>query len=110
MSKRTKSCRSGKAGNGKPHPDFPLWRHTGSGQWCKKVRGRFHYFGRIADDPEGEGALHEWLRVKDDLLAGREPRPAGDGAMVTDLCNHWLTQKRQLLQCGELTRRTFDFK
>ena len=50
--------------------DFPLTRHP-RGYWCKKVRGKIHYFGKIGDDPEGEKAVNQWLDQKDDLLAGR---------------------------------------
>ena len=39
----------------------------------KKVRGRFSFFGKVADDPKGEKALEPWLEQKDDLLAGRTP-------------------------------------
>ena len=63
---------------GKPHPDFPLFRHA-TGRWTKKVKGRFHYFGKVADDPEGEKALNLWLDQKDDLLAGRTPRTKAEG-------------------------------
>ncbi len=111
MSNSTLRRKRGKASNGKPHPDFPLWIHQGAGRWCKKLRGRFHYFTRLADDPDGKAALDEWLRVKDALLAGRE-RPlnnkAGNGFTVRDLSNHWLTHKKNLLECGELAQRTFD--
>ena len=58
----------------KPRPDFPLSIHKGTGYWCKKVRGRVYYFGKVADAPKGVAAEEEWSRVKDDLLAGREPR------------------------------------
>ncbi len=45
---------------GKPHPDFPLFPHA-TGRWAKKVRGRFCFFGKVADDPKGEKALELWL-------------------------------------------------
>jgi hypothetical protein len=48
----------------KPRPDFPLTIHKGSGQWCKKVRGKTHYF-RPLDKPQE--ALNRWLDVKDVL-------------------------------------------
>jgi hypothetical protein len=37
----------------KPRPDFPLSIHKGTGCWCKKVKGRVHYFGKVSDDPKG---------------------------------------------------------
>jgi hypothetical protein len=40
----------------KPQPDFPLFPHA-SGGWCKKVLGKLHYFGKVADDPEGTAAV-----------------------------------------------------
>jgi len=92
----------------KPARDFPLWVHP-SGRWCRKIRQRFYYFGKVAADPEGHKALEEWLRVKDDLLAGRTPRPAGGhGITVGDLCNHFLTHKTALVESGELAQRTFE--
>jgi hypothetical protein len=34
----------------KPHPAFALWIHAShkpeKARWCKRVRGRFHYFGK----------------------------------------------------------------
>jgi len=90
------------------HPDFPLFRHA-TGRWAKKVRGKFCYFGRVVDDPEGQKALETWLAQKDDLLAGRKPRAPGDTRLtVAGLCNHYLTHKTALLESGELAQRTFD--
>ena len=70
----------------KPRQDFPLFPHA-SGYWAKKVRGKLHYFGKVADDPKGEAALQLWLDQRDDLLAGRTPRSTpGDGLTVGTLC------------------------
>jgi hypothetical protein len=90
----------------KPHADFPLFPHA-RGYWAKKVRGKLHYFGKIAKDPRGEAALDQWLDKKDDLLAGRTPRSACDGLTVANLCNHFLTAKSQQVEAGEIKGRTF---
>ena len=90
----------------KPHADFPLFPHA-RGYWAKKVRGKFHYFGKIANDPRGETALEQWLEQKDDLLAGRTPRIASDCLTVASLCNHFLTAKSQQVEAGEIKQRTF---
>ena len=91
----------------KSRADFPLWKHP-SGRWCKKVRGRAHYFGKVADDPHGQAALARWLEVKDDLLAGRQPRVQGEGLTLKDLANRFLTVKKALVDSGELSPRTFQ--
>jgi len=88
----------------KPWPEFPLFAHA-VGQWAKKVRGRLHYFGPWANHAE---ALAKWNREKDDLLAGRSPRPvATEGATVADLCNHFCTLKKNRVDSGELAPRTY---
>src|SRR5688572_17150962 len=92
----------------KPRFDFPLTPHNGTGRWCKKVRGKLHYFGKTADDPKGEAALLLWLDQKDDLLAGRKPRKSGDFVTVATVVNTFLNDKRQLVDSGELGQRTFD--
>jgi len=91
----------------KPKADFPLFPHA-SGRWAKKIRGKFHYFGKTEDDPKGNRALNLWLDQKDDLLAGRTPRAKSGGLEIHELCNRFLTAKLQLLRSGELTARTFD--
>ena len=35
----------------KPYPEFPLTPHP-AGYWCKKIRGKVHYFGPWGD-PDG---------------------------------------------------------
>jgi integrase len=89
-----------------PHPDFPLF-HQGSGRWAKKVRGKLHYFGKVADDPNGDKALTLWLAQKDDLLAGRTPREGSEGLTVEDLCFRFLQVKEASRDAGEITARTW---
>ena len=52
---------------------FPLFQHQ-SGRWCKKVKGKFLYFGKITDDPTGELALNRWLDEKEDRHAETQDR------------------------------------
>jgi hypothetical protein len=75
----------------KPRPDFPLFPHR-TGRWAKKVRGSFAYFGKVADDPRGERAIELWLEQKDDLLAGRRPRPKADALTVEELADRFCTR------------------
>ena len=86
----------------KPYPDFPLTPRA-DGRWCKRIRGRIHYFLGNSQD-----ALEEYKRVRDDLYAGRTPRPAGsDETTIRDLANAFLTHKDHLVQTGELARQSF---
>jgi integrase len=88
----------------KPTKDFPLTAHP-SGRWCKKVKGRLHYFGAL-DDPQK--ALERWLAEKDYLLAGRQPPRADekDSPNLESLVNAFLTTKRHLVDSGERSRWT----
>jgi integrase len=104
MPKSTTKSRSGKPA--KPRPDFPLFPHA-TGRWAKKVRGKFVYFGKVADDPKGQAALDKWLDQKEDLLAGRTPRVVGNGLTIRDLCNRFLTNRQNKVESGELAVVTF---
>jgi len=91
----------------KPYPDFPLFPHA-AGVWAKKIRGRLHYFGPWSDP---DGALKKYLEQKDALHAGRKPRETPEGFTVKDLANHFLDAKKQLVEGGELSPRTWtDYK
>ena len=87
----------------KPNPDFPLFPHA-TRRWAKKIKGRLHYFGHW-DDPDG--ALDKYLREKDYLHNGKRVPVVTDGLTVGDLCNKFLTWKKQLMEAGELTPRSF---
>jgi integrase len=88
----------------KPYPDFPLTAHP-AGYWCKKIRGKLHYFGPWSDP---DGALKKYLAERDDLHAGREPRATPDPTAVTvkDVANAFLNAKDALVNAGELSPRT----
>ena len=88
----------------KPSPDYPL-TPRGDGRWCKKVRGRMHYFRGTPGE-----ALAEYRRQEPYLLDGREPPPPPDGpagATLGDLCNMLLTAKEDAVRAGRLSARTF---
>ena len=84
---------------------LPLWKHKGSGQWCRKVAGKFHYFGT-----DLEAALEEWRRTKDWILDGKEPppHPDDDPASIAIICDAFMEFKEGLLNSGELSQRSFD--
>lgn len=91
---------------------FPLFVHKGRGYWCKTVLGKHHYFGKVADDPQGKEALKLWLWRKDWLLAGLEPPdydPDGEATIsVKHVCNKFMAAKEAKLEAGNLSRRTYD--
>lgn len=95
------------------HPQFPLFP-TGPRnapaeklRWAKKVRGRLHYFGKVAGDEKGVAALAKWNEQKDDLIAGRTPRAKVAGTTLRELCNKFLASKRTDVNLGKLSPRTF---
>lgn len=90
--------------NGKPYPDFPLTAHRASKQWCKKVLGKVHYFGKLDD---WQAALAKWNEEKDYLLAGMDPPSRASGIDVGELCNRFLMWKRERMQSGELSAVTY---
>src|SRR5262245_12571941 len=91
----------------KPYPEFPLTAHP-AGYWCKKIRGRIHYFGPW-DDPDA--ALAKYREQRDDLHAGKTPRPDPGDLTVKDVANKFLNAKQQAVQDGELSPRTWaDYK
>ena len=90
----------------KPYPDFPLHAHK-SGRWAKKIRGQRHYFGPWAD---WQGALQRYLQQKDDLEAGRRPKPPqedADALTVQEMVARFLEARRLDVDSGALEPRTW---
>ena len=85
-------------------PDkFPLRLHA-SGQWCKTIRGRGHYFGTDRDK-----ALARYVRDREDLEGGRVPRPRDEDAVtVKELANRVRHARRADVESGELSTRQWD--
>ncbi len=119
MANSTRQKRRGKADRPKkPYPDFPLTPHA-SGAWMKKINGKIFYFHRWArtrngklEKVEGDGwkeALALYKAQADDLHAGRTPRvrKVGEGLILSDLCNRFLTSKQRKVKAGEITTGTF---
>ena len=103
----TNSTREQKAT--KPYDSFPLFPHR-SKRWCKKIRQRFHYFGKVTDDDDhgAMAALAKYQEVAADLHAGRTPKPKGDQLTLADVVNRFLSSKRGQMDAGELTRRSWQ--
>jgi hypothetical protein len=91
----------------KPYPSFPLTPHP-NGQWCKKIRGRVHFFG-VWVDPEA--ALQQYHSLAADLHAGRTPSTSTlshAGPTVKDACNSFLGWQKDKLDTGEIGARWFE--
>ena len=77
----------------------PLWLHP-SGQWCRKHKQEFHYFGTDREEAERR-YREEW----DGIINGKKPRRRGGSLALGDLCNRFLTAKRLRVDAGELSSR-----
>ncbi len=78
----------------KPYDDFPLTPHA-SGQWCKKIHGKIHYFGRDWKDA---------LRNYEQTITREQPI---HGLTLADLCNLFLTHKEKAVDAGEIKSDTW---
>jgi integrase len=90
----------------KPNKNFPLFAHA-NGQWCKKVKGRLHYFGPWDDH---NAALDRWLLKKDDLIAGRKPKSRAKSEQNTldQSVQSYLAFIDQKVQRGERSERWLE--
>jgi integrase len=77
---------------------YPLWWHKGAKAWCKKIKGRFYYFG-----PKRDKALEAYVATAKAIKEGRAPVADVAALSVADLVNEFLTAKRERVDSGELT-------
>lgn len=93
----------------KPSRSFPIFPHPG-GQWAKKVKGRFYYFGSWKKDPKGEAALEDWLARKDGILAGLDRlrvANAPEAMTLGQLLKLFIENRRNSMLADELSMRTY---
>lgn len=86
---------------------YPLTVHP-AGYFSKKIRGKVWYIARWEEG--AEVAEQKWNAVKDDRLAGRQPKAETDedaGLTVRKLLNEYLNYKRREMERNGITRRTF---
>jgi integrase len=80
----------------------PLFWHP-SGRWCKKIKGKQHYFGR----GDHASALAVYNAQKEDLHAGRLPQEEPEGLTVQKLYAKFLASKWTRRELGYLSPRTY---
>jgi len=84
---------------------FPLTLHP-TGQYCKKIRGKLHYFGANKQE-----ALRRYLEQASYLHAGKLPeaREANDSVCLKTLCNLCIGHQHLRVQAGEIKlRQVYD--
>ncbi len=80
---------------------FPLTLHK-TGQFCKKINGKLHYFGT-----DKQKALQRYLEQAAYLHAGKAPthRPSQDRLSIKILCNLYLDHQESRAEIGEIQSR-----
>jgi len=79
---------------------FPLTLHP-TGQFCKKIKGKLHYFGT-----DKQQALQRYLEQAADLHAGRRPKSNSSGRFtLKTLCNLYLEHQEARVLAGEIKLR-----
>lgn len=79
----------------------PLRLHS-TGQWCKDIRGKRHYFGT-----DKAAALERYYALATELHGGT-PSPGGASSLtVRDLCNLYLHHQKAQETSGSLTHKQF---
>ena len=95
----------------KVRKDFPLWSKS-DGRWCKKLGGKFYYFGRWDDGSDPSEAEAWWDRDKSYLKQGLTPPltplEGRDGLSLGQLFDEFLTDCDERVDSGDLKKCTMD--
>lgn len=80
---------------------FPLTLHK-TGQYCKKIKGKFYYFGS-----DKQQALEHYLEQAAYLHKGKavKPKSTGDSISLKTLCNLYLDHQESRAAVGEVKFR-----
>ena len=98
------ALRGGNKPAGKPYRSFPLTPHR-SGQFCKKIRGKIFYFGKVDNPDAALKRYHEHCR---DLHSGKSTRvERTDEITVAELANRFLAAKDRKREIGDIEAATF---
>ena len=83
---------------------FPLTRHP-TGQYCKKIKGKIHYFGR-----DKKKALEKYLDQAAYLHGGQKPATTGASGTtsINELCDLYLRYQHSKVLAGDLTPRHYS--
>ncbi len=83
--------------------NFPLRWHPRGG-WCKKIRGRVYYYGRVTPDEAQAKYQHERVhRERGEVPPAYET----DAFTLLELCNEFLAAKKTRVESGELAQTTW---
>jgi integrase len=83
-------------------PASPIWWHP-SGQWCRKHRQKFYYFGSGSHDDALRRYVAEWPAILDGRPRGRPATVTPGRLTLVELVNTFLDAKQGLVRSGELT-------
>lgn len=98
------SARAAQKVPGKPYKSFPLTPHR-SGQFCKKIRGKIHYFGSVSDPDAALKRYHEHAKG---LHAGEIDHVNRTGDLtIAELANEFLAAKERKRANGDIEAATF---
>lgn len=91
------------AGPRKPYPSFPLWAHQ-NGQWCKKIKGRFRFYGTW-EDPKAALENYNRLRVYHETGTPVGLPDAESGLTVKQAIDRFCSRLEDRVNTGEASRR-----